>query len=248
MSDITEGTYFERKEMRVGTSGTSSSKVDDIHYYCKMKPNGKVALEMCKNDGKSTGFEIEEVVLEDFQERFKDCSQHKCFLNMTEDDLEQEKVDKLTSQAQHHLDKKEYLSAEFEFKNALKLDEENVKANYGLGKTYLESGDTEKAKEVFDNLSHIDALFENENKHIFNEMGIDLRKMELFDEAIHNYEKAIQIDPEDFALFYNIGRAYKEKGDLQKSKKYLEQSVKVSPDFEEGKKYLAGLERLMKSA
>ncbi len=245
MSDFTDGLYFESKVFKVGTAGTSSSSSNDVHYFCKGLPNGNIALEMCKNDGTSTGFKVEELSLDSFKERFKDCSQHECHLNMTEEDKQQEAANKVSAIAQKHLDRKEYFSAEFEFKNALKLDEENVRAHYGLGKTYLEQGKKEEAEELFVKLSEIDALFDKENKHIFNEMGIDLRKMELFDDAIKNYDKAISIDPEDHALYYNMGRAHKEKGDLKKAKEYIEKSIKIKPDFEQGKKYLAGLESLM---
>ncbi len=248
MSDFTEGLYFERKVFKVGTAGTSSSSSNDVHYYCRLLENGNIALEMCKNDGTSTGFKVEEVPPEAFAERFKDCSQHECHLNMTEESKQEAAANKIASLAQKHLDKKEYLSAEFEFKNALKLDEENVRANYGLGKTYLEQGNKEKAEEIFIKLSEIDALFDKDNKHIFNEMGIDLRKMELFDDAIKNYEKAISIDPEDHALFYNMGRACKEKGDLQNALVNIEKSLKLKPDFEQGKKYLKGLKALLEKS
>jgi len=242
-----EGPYFERKELKVGTSGTSSASVDDLHYYCKLKGNGDISLMMCDNDGTTRGFEIDTVTVDEFIKRFKDCSQHKCTLNQSEEDILQEKVDKISAAAQGYLEKKDFLCAEFEFGQALKLNEKDVKSNYGLGKTYLEKGEPEKASAVFEKLSHIDALFEKENKHIFNEMGIDLRKMKLYDEAIHNYQKAIQIDDTDHALFYNIARAYKEKNDLNKCKEYLQKAIAQKPDFEAGKKALAGIERLILS-
>ena len=66
---------------------------------------------------------------------------------------------------------------------------------------------------MFSKLSNIDALFEKENKHIFNEVGIELRQRGMLEEAITNYLKAIRINQNDWVLYYNLGRAHYEKGD-----------------------------------
>ena len=42
----------------------------------------------------------------------------------------------------------ELYSAEFEFGQALKVDEENVRANFGLGLTYMERGEKNKANDI----------------------------------------------------------------------------------------------------
>ena len=52
----------------------------------------------------------------------------------------------------------------------------NVRANFGIGLCYIDRGEREKATEVFERLVKLDAAFEDEHKHLFNEFGISLRK------------------------------------------------------------------------
>lgn len=247
-SDVKEGIYFERKTMTQGTGHTAKDAVNDIHYYVKPQEGGSLGLGIVDFQGKPTGVTVDTIETEDFHKRFKPCSEHECAFKLRDMDPKKLKAEAKVKQANMHLEKKEYLSAEFEFGNAIKLDEENVKANYGLGKTYLEQGKTEQAKEVFEKLSNIEALFEKENKHVFNEFGIDLRKNGLYDQAIHNYEKAINIDSEDPALYYNLARVYKETGNYGKALEILRTSVLLDPDFKEGAEYMDYINRLKSGA
>ncbi|MEE8483940.1 MAG: tetratricopeptide repeat protein, partial [Nitrospinota bacterium] len=142
---------------------------------------------------------------------------------------------------EEHLEKGEFKEAEDKFKRALAFDEENVKAKFGLGKTHLEQGKTDEAMEIFNELSQIDSLFEEENKHVFNEFGIELRKLEKYDLAIANYEKAITIDALDEALYYNLARAYDKKDLLGKAIEKLKEALKIEKDFPEAQTYLSHL-------
>ena len=74
-----------------------------------------------------------------------------------------------------HREKGENFSAEYEYSRALKIDEENVRANFGIGLTYLERGDNAKAQDIFQRLVKLEATLEPEHKHLFNEFGINLR-------------------------------------------------------------------------
>lgn len=239
-----DGIYFERKVMTQGTGHTAKDATNDIHYYCRVIDEETVELGMVNFEGKPTGLAVDVLDMADFLKRMKPCSEHECEFKKRGMDPKKRKAEEKVKKANEHLDKKEYLSAEFEFGGAIKLDENNVKANYGLGKTYLEQGKVEEAKGVFEKLSQIEALFETENKHVFNEFGIDLRKNGLYDQAIHNYKKAIEIDSEDGALYYNLARVFKEMKDYGQAVDYLEKSVSVDPDFQEGAKYLNYIKRL----
>ena len=98
------------------------------------------------------------------------------------------------------MEKNEFHSAEYEFKNALKVDESSVKASLGLGQSFVGQGKIEEAKEVFSALGENEELYKEENKHTFNELGISLRKQEMYDEAVKNYHRAIQLDTDDPVL------------------------------------------------
>lgn len=129
-------------------------------------------------------------------------------------------------------------SAEFEFQNALNVDEENVKANFGLGLTYMERGETNKANDIFERLVKLDAAFETQHKHLFNEFGINLRKTGMQDQAIDYYQRALEMSDMDENLHYNIARAYFEKGMLDKCSTHLKKALSLNDGHAEAKKFL----------
>lgn len=144
----------------------------------------------------------------------------------------QEQNDRI-ERGEGHRHKEEVYSAEYEFSEAVAVDEENVRANFGLGLTYLERGEIERAEDVFKRLVKLNAIYAPEHKHLFNEFGISMRKNGMFDHAIKYYHRAEELCDNDENLFLNISRAYFEKGDLDGCIKYLEKSLILNPDFDE---------------
>ncbi|WP_027720456.1 tetratricopeptide repeat protein [Maridesulfovibrio zosterae] len=129
-------------------------------------------------------------------------------------------------------------SAEFEFQNALGVDEENVKANFGLGLTYMERGESNKANDIFERLVKLDAAFQTEHKHLFNEFGINLRKTGMQDQALDYYERALEMTSNDENLHYNIARVYFEKGMLEKCSDHLTKALSLNKEHAEAGKFL----------
>jgi tetratricopeptide (TPR) repeat protein len=103
----------------------------------------------------------------------------------------------------------------------------------------MEMGDKSKAKEVFKQLSEIKAIFEEENKHIFNEFGIELRKANMSDEALSNYLKAITISPQDEHLHFNIARIYYDKEEWDNALDWLHKALEINPHFIDAQKFEA---------
>jgi len=101
----------------------------------------------------------------------------------------------------------------------------------------MEMGETDKAKDVFKKLAQVEAIFEEENKHIFNEFGITLRKTKMYDEALANYMKALEISPQDENLYFNIARLYYDLGELEKAQEWLEKALNINPDFREARQF-----------
>ncbi len=123
-------------------------------------------------------------------------------------------------------------SAEFEYKQAMDIDEENVRANFGLGLTYLDRGDQVKANDIFERLVDLEAAFEEEHKHLFNDFGINMRKNKMYDQALQYYLRAEGLVTNDEHLFHNIARCYYEKGDVDGCKKYLLKSLQLNQNLE----------------
>ena len=127
--------------------------------------------------------------------------------------------------------------------SVIKVDEENIRANFGLGLTYLDRGETSKADNIFQRLIKLEAAFENEHKHLFNDFGISLRKNEMYDQAIEYYAKALELSAQDEHLHYNIARAYFSKSNLDKTLHHLQQALRLNKDFEIAKKFIMYLKK-----
>jgi tetratricopeptide (TPR) repeat protein len=132
----------------------------------------------------------------------------------------------------------ETFSAEFEYSNALKVDEENIRGNFGLGLTYLERGESSKANDIFERLVKLDAAFEAQHKHLFNDFGINLRKNKMYDQAVEYYSRALELSHRDENLHYNIARAFYEKGQMDKTVRHLDLALQINPDLPEAVQFM----------
>ncbi len=231
------GYYSEQVKISLGTGATRRQTTGENIFLARELPDGTVEIRLLNMKGEPTN--IREVV--DREEFHRRCKPKKDYLppskRLDAGHLRKKvQADKHASRGNLHLKRKEYNSAEFEYDSALKLDEENVRAHYGLGKLYLEKGDREKAQEIFRQLSQIEALFEEDNKHVFNEFGIDLRLNKMYDEAIANYSKALEISTQDPILHFNLARAYIGKEMWPEALSNLEKALALKNDFPEAEK------------
>ncbi|SDB25667.1 Tetratricopeptide repeat-containing protein [Desulfonatronum thiosulfatophilum] len=147
-------------------------------------------------------------------------------------------MEKSVARGDRHRKRGESFSAEFEYNNAVKVDEENVRANFGLGLTYLERGEKDKAQDIFDRLVKIQAAYEPEHKHLFNDFGISLRKNKMIDQAIVYYDQALSLSQNDENLYYNIARVYLESQNIPKTIEMLKKALEINPEMPEATKFL----------
>lgn len=238
MPMIEPGVYMEMVTQKIGTGSTARTQEIKNYYLAKSLDENMVQVQLMDMYDQPLPI-FEKVSVQEFCKRFTFQP------NYLQDKKKQAdpRVDKAIAQAEAHFRRKEYHSAEFEYNKALKLDVNNVRANFGVGKLYLTTGEKDKAKEVFEKLSNIDAIFEEDNKHIFNELGIELRRLGLYNEAINYYIKALSIAQDDENLFYNTARAYYEKGDLKNAMMFLGKALVLKPDMMEGHRLLAAIEK-----
>lgn len=152
------------------------------------------------------------------------------------------RLDDVVAAADRHRERQELFAAEFEYKNALRLDEDHVKATFGLGLTYLERQEKDSADIVFQKIMRIEAAFTPEHKHLFNDFGIQMRKLGMYDEAMKYYSRAYRLCRTDEHLLYNMARTQYEKGRLKSARMMLTQALRLSAAFPEGKAFMAFLE------
>ncbi len=230
------GYYIESVKISLGTGATKRKTTGENIFFAEEQPDGMVKLSLLNMAGRPTS--ITEVV--EKEEFFQRCTAKPDFVPPAEksdkDNKIKEKADRHASRGNLHLRRGEYNSAEFEFGCSLKLDEDHVRANYGMAKLHIEKGEEAEAKEILDKLTNIEALFEEENKHVFNEFGIDLRKMKMFDQALDSYRKALEINSQDPILNFNMGRALIDKKQFKEALACMDRALELKDDFPEALK------------
>jgi len=226
--NIMEGIYSETKVQAIGTMSTARKQTVVDYYQCVQLDEKTMSVQILDMDGHPLPLK-QNVPLDEFLKRFTfepdKFKEQKTPAQLT--------VEKHVAVAEKHAERKEFNSAEYEYSKALKIDQENVRANFGLGKVYLETGDAGKAADIFGRLAHQDNIMAPENKHFFNDLGRELRSLKLYEQAIDFYEKArTMMGTDDENLLFNIARAAFEKGDQDKAKDFLDQALALNPELE----------------
>jgi tetratricopeptide (TPR) repeat protein len=123
--------------------------------------------------------------------------------------------------------------AEQEFCEAVLMQRDSVDGNMGLSEVYAEQQEFTKLRTVLDKLLNIDDTFREEQRHRFNEFGMNLRKQGCFDDAIRFYTKALEVNADDENLHFNIARAYHGRDDCEQCRKHLDRALELNPDMTE---------------
>jgi tetratricopeptide (TPR) repeat protein len=238
MSEIPMGVYMEVIEHHLGTGSTARRHQTQNYYLAGAIDADTIKVQLL--DMNDQPMKISQTVpLTEFMKRF---TYQPDYLENKKSPQEQH-IDRAIAQAEAHYRRKEYFSAEFEYGKVLKIDEENVRANFGVGKVYMAMGDLTKAEETFRKLTRIDAVFEEKNKHIFNELGMELRRLKLYDQAVAYYVKALSFTKDDENLYFNLGRALFEKGDLKRAGAALKKSLALNPGMNEARILLGTIKK-----
>ncbi len=131
-----------------------------------------------------------------------------------------------------HRTEEEFEEAAEQYSMALEVDEENIRAIFGLGISYTELKKVSHAQAVFKQLVSMEAAFQPEHKHLFNEFGISLRKHRMFNEASRYYSRAFEFSLEgDDHLHYNLARVYYEQGDWKKCFENVRQALEINEEL-----------------
>ena len=139
---------------------------------------------------------------------------------------------------------KNYSKAKEYFQNLKKEAKNNKELLLKVGDILLENELTDDAINFYNKLA--DEL--PNYLVVYNRLGIAYRKQKKFDEAIESYNKALIFgNKEDERVYYNIGRCYFDKGDIEKAIEYMKKALKINPKFEEASKALSFFEKKRKN-
>ncbi|WP_029895860.1 tetratricopeptide repeat protein [Desulfohalovibrio reitneri] len=231
--DKIRGVFSAQKVIKIGTGTTSRKTVQQSYFYVEEQDNGEIHVQNLNDEHVPTG-PTETIDKDELLEKYApepEFYQKEVFPKLRD-------LRKTLARADRHRKRGETFSAEMEYGNALKVDEDNVRANFGIGLCYMERGDTAKAQDILDRVVKLDAAFEEQHKHMFNEFGINLRKSKMFEQAVDYYTRAAEFSPKDENLFYNTGRAYFEMGEYGKAKQSFEKALEINPELQEAAKFL----------
>jgi tetratricopeptide (TPR) repeat protein len=84
--------------------------------------------------------------------------------------------------------------------------------------------------------------------HLYNRIGIVLRKMQDFQSAENYYIKALEITQTDEYLHFNLGRLYFDWQRWDKTAEAAQRAVELNPGFDQARKLLAYAQKKMSGA
>ena len=124
-----------------------------------------------------------------------------------------------------HRDQKESKMAIANYKKALRLDPDYIKAHYNLGKALVKQKDFQEAA------AHYRETIRLSPNHpaAHNNLGIALSLAENPEEAIIHFREAIRLIPEFVAAHYNLGNTLSLQGKFQEAIVNFEAAIKYDP-------------------
>jgi tetratricopeptide (TPR) repeat protein len=232
-----KGIFSTQAIQKVGTGTTTRRTIQKMYWFIEEDEKASLELQPLNKNYVPSGPK-RRINLEELLEKFS--PEPEFYISTVYPRLRE--LNMVIQKGERHREKGEIFSAELEFGQALSVDEENVRANFGLGLTYLDRGETNKADDIFQRLVRLDAAFEKEHKHLFNEFGINLRKNKMIDQALDYYQRAENLSIRDDNLMFNIARAFFDKKQYPKTVEYLQKALDFNPDHAESRRFLTFLE------
>lgn len=230
------GVFSTQDVKRVGTGTTTRKTVQKSFWFLEQQADGKIECQPVNANYVPSGAK-RTITMEELISKF--APEPEFYVNSVYPKMQEQQ--RTIDAADGHRDKGETFSAEYEYSVALKVDEDNVRANFGIGLTYLQRGEKDKAENIFERLVKLDAAFENEHKHLFNDFGINLRKNRMISQAVIYYERALELSQQDENLHINMARALLEAQNLSGCVTHLLTALELAPDNDNARKFLQWL-------
>ena len=229
------GVFSTQEVRRVGTGTTTRKTVQKTFWF--IEQHGKEIDCQPLNTNYVPSGPKRKITLDELIAKFS--PEPEFYLNSVFPKMQE--IQRSIDNGDEHRENGENFAAEFEYTRALKVEEETVRANFGIGLTYLERGDNAKAQDIFQRLVKLEAAFEPEHKHLFNEFGINLRKSKMLQESFEYYQRALELSPTDENLYMNMARVLLELKDIGQCVDYLLKALELAPRHETSLKFLAWL-------
>jgi tetratricopeptide (TPR) repeat protein len=120
--------------------------------------------------------------------------------------------------------------AEDSFQRALREEPSSAEAFYGLGSVYLQQQKNAEARENFERTVRLRSRYPGTLPRAWNNLGILAGREGSTDEAIRNFRRALEMDPDYLVALVNLGNAYRQKKSWEEAKSVLRQAVEIKPE------------------
>ncbi len=125
-----------------------------------------------------------------------------------------------------NFDKQQFIEAELSFRNALKINENDIDCTANLAIIYTNLGALDSAISMY-----IKAISLNKNfPELYNNLANVYKDKGELEKAIEAYKKAIEINPEYFVAFYNLGIIYQSLKQIEDAIKMYKMSLSIDPN------------------
>jgi tetratricopeptide (TPR) repeat protein len=132
-----------------------------------------------------------------------------------------------------------YEQAGASFQRALRGDPSSAEALYGLGSVYLQQNKTPEARDCFERVTKVDAVYPDTLPNAWNNLGLIATREGHTSQAIPYFENALQLNPDHLIALDNLGNAYRQLRQWETAGKILEHAVEVGPQDSEANYSLA---------
>ncbi len=148
------------------------------------------------------------------------------------------------TKGQEHLDGQNWDEAKDIFDQLVKDFGGDTDLKADIADRYLNAGRYQEAFHMLD-----DALKDDPNAiHLYNRIGMVLRKMKDYETAEKYYLKALTLTSKDEYLHYNIGRLYYDWRKWSKMAQAAENAIGINPKFDEAAKMLKFAQKKWRSS
>lgn len=227
LEEMDQEVFLEQVRMRLGEFSTTRDAT--VENYWQAHVNGRtITMTLLDLHDKPTDIR-EEVDYGEMWSRF--THQPNYFLRKVP--LNEDLLDDIVSLADN-----DFAAAPGVPAAGVEVNEEEVRSKFQEGMELLAEHDFEKAREIFGQMAVEVGAVAPKQKYIFNELGVELRKNGMFNEALQHLRCAVVKSRRDEHLWFNLGRVAHDAGREELAAKFMRKALDVNPDFTVAKAYL----------
>jgi Flp pilus assembly protein TadD len=129
--------------------------------------------------------------------------------------------------------------AEAWFRIALRDDPSSAEAAYGLGSVYLDQQEISEARDSFERALKLRASYPDTQANALNNLGLLAARAGKMEEAIGNFQQALQLSPNHRIALDNLGGAYRQIKRWDDARTTYERALEINPNDAEANYGLA---------